>query len=218
MIALGGVSAALALTPAALAAGPATVRVRIEGATRTLLPATTVHTRSGSITKGGTPAGACPATTAAGALDIATHHRWDGTYGTYGLSVISVFGESHTFSSPYYWSIFVDNRYASAGICGLKLHGGEQVLFAAVPDKGTEYPIVLAAPRSAIAGHAFKVKASYYGAKGAATPLAGVSLTGGGATNKQGIATVTATKAGKLTLTASHPGYIRSEATVAVTG
>jgi hypothetical protein len=30
--------------------------------------------------------------------------------------------------------------------------------------------------------------------------------------------TVTAAKAGKLTLTASRPGYIRSEATVAVTG
>ena len=85
-IALGGLTIALALTPtAALAAGPTTVSVRIEGTSRTLLAATNVRTHSGSITKGGAPAGACPATTAAGALDDAAHHKWTGSYGTLGL-------------------------------------------------------------------------------------------------------------------------------------
>ena len=216
-IVLGGACIALALTPAAaVAAGPTTVSVRIEGKTRTLLPATNVRTRFGSITKGGAPAGACPATTAAGALDVATHHRWQsGAYGAYGLSVTSVLGESHPFTSTYYWSIFVNDRFASAGICGLKLHRGEQLLFAAVPDKGTEYPIVLSTPAHATSGQAFTVKATYFGAKGA-KPLAGVSVKGGGVTNQQGMTTVTAATAGKLQLTASRTGYIRAEATVTV--
>lgn len=217
-IALGGASIALALSPAvALASASAGVSVRVEGQSRTLLPATRVHTHSGAITKGGAPAGACPASTAAGALDVATHHRWDGSYGTYGLSVTSVLGEVHALASPRYWSIFVNDRYAPAGICGLKLHSGEQLLFAAVPDKGIEYPIVLSAPARARAGRSFSVKASYYGAKGAARSLAGVAVKGGGRTNQQGVATVTAPKAGKLQLTGSRTGYIRAEATVTVT-
>jgi Domain of unknown function (DUF4430) len=215
-LALGGLTAALVLTPAvALAAAP-TVSVRIEGASRTLLPATNVRGHTGSITKGGAPAGACPATTAAGALDVATHHKWNGSYGTYGLSVTSILGESHPFTSSEYWSIFVNGRYASAGICGLKLRSGEQILFAAVPDKGTEYPIVLSAPAHATTGHGFTVKATYFGAKGGAKPLAGVAVKGAGTTNAKGITTVTATKKGKLSLIASRAGYIRDEVTVAV--
>ncbi len=219
MIALGGAGVALALMPAAaLAASPTTVSVRIEGKTRTLLPATNVRTHAGSITKGGAPAGKCPATTAAGALDAATHQRWNGSYGSLGLSVTSVLGETHPFTSSYYWSIFVDDRYAPAGICGLKLKRGEQLLFAAVPVKGNEYPIVLSAPRHATAGHPFKVETYYYGAQGGAKPVAGISIKDGGVTNAKGITSVTAPKAGKLTLTASHTGYIRTEATVSVTG
>jgi hypothetical protein len=216
-LAVGGLTIAVALTPAvALAAGPTTVSVRIEGLSRTLLPATKVRTHTGAITKGGTPASACPATTAAGALDVATRHHWNGSYGTYGLSVTSVLGESHPFTSSSYWSIFVDNHYASAGICGLKLRAGEQILFAAVPDKGTEYPIVLSAPAHATTGHAFTVKATYFGAKGAAKPLAGVAVKDGGTTNAHGLATVTVAKPGTLSLTASRTGYIRAEATVSV--
>ena len=40
---------------------------------------------------------------------------------------------------------------------------------------------------------------------------------GGAVTNKHGVATVTATKAGKVTLVATLKGYIRAEATVTVT-
>jgi hypothetical protein len=216
-IALGGLTIALALTPtAALAAGPTTVSVRIEGTSRTLLAATNVRTHSGSITKGGAPAGACPATTAAGALDVAAHHKWNGSYGTLGLSITSVLGETHPFTSQSYWSIFVNDRYATAGACGLELHRGEQILFAAVPDKGTDYPIILSAPARAATGHGFTVKATYFGAKGAAKPLAGVSVKGGGTTNAQGVTTVTAGKKGRLSLTASRSGFIRAEATVSV--
>jgi hypothetical protein len=214
-LALCGATIAVSLTLAANAFAASTaVTVRVEGKSRTLLPTTVVHTHTGSITKAGAPPGTCPATSAAGALDVATHGRWNGSYSTqyHELSVTSILGETWSFSQiKYYWGIWVDNRYAPAGICELKLHKGEQLLFAAVPDKGTEYPIVLKSPRRATTGHQFNVKAVYVNGKGVAKPLAGVSVKGAGAvTNGQGIVTITPEQAGKLVLSASRSGYIRS--------
>jgi hypothetical protein len=222
LLAVAGVLALAGLTTAgsAVASSSSTgVSVRIEGLKRTLLPATTVKVpATGSITKGGTPAGVCPASTAAGALNVATHHNWGGKYSSgLGVEVLSVLGESHSFTSSDYWSILVNNKYAESGACGLKLKPGEHIVFAAVPDKGpTEYPLIVSAPAHATAGHAFTVKVSWANAKGATKPLAGVSVTGAGVTGKTGAVTVTASKAGKLTLTASKTGYIRDEATVSV--
>ncbi len=215
MFALGGATLALTLicTAAAFAAGT-TVTVRVEGRTRTLLPLTIVHTHAGSITTGGAPAGACPSTSAAGALDLATHHRFNGTYGSLGLSVTQILGETHPFTPPsYYWSVWVDNRFAPAGVCGLKLHRGEQLLFAAVPDKGSAYPIVISAPGRATAGQPLKLHVFYYGAKGAAKPLAGARISGAGpkaVTNGQGTVSITAQRSGRLTLGATENGYIRA--------
>jgi hypothetical protein len=214
-IALAAATIALALVPtAALAAGATTVNVRIEGQSRTLLAATDVQTHTGSITKGGAPAGTCPATTAVGALDVATHHNWDGSYGQLGLSVTSILGEAHPFTSKDYWSIWVDNKFALAGICSLKLHRGEQLLFAAVPQKGrTEYPIVLTGPGDATSGHPFEVKASYFNAKGVATPLGKAQIVAGSlhaTTGTNGTASITASKTGPLKLRASSPEFIRS--------
>ena len=64
--------------------------------------------------------------------------------------------------------------------CGLKPHAGDQILFAAVPstDFG-DYPIVITgAPRSARAGHPFKVKVDYVNALGKKVALSGARLTG----------------------------------------
>ena len=218
--AVAGAVSALALLSAAsaLAAGPA-VSVRVEGLKRTLLATTTVHAGTGSITKGRTPAGACPAASGAGALDAATHHRWDGTYSSgLGIAVTTILGETHTFTSPDYWSIWVDNVSASFGICELELHKGEHLLFAPAPAKGTVFPAGLIAPRKATAGTSFTVKAIYYTAKGKAKPLSG-AVVDGVKTNARGKATITPAHAGRLELTASRAGYIRSAAaTVAVTG
>lgn len=215
MLAAGVAGAALLLAPASsLAASPTSVSVRVEGLTHTLLRATRVRTHAGSITKGGAPRGACPATNAVGALDVATHHDWTGSYGSYGLSVVSILGESHPFSSSDYWSVFVNGHYASAGVCDLKLVRGEQLLFAAVPQRGTEYPLAISAPRRA--GHRFTVTVRAYGAHGAARPIAGASVTDGGVTNRHGRTTVRVPRSGRVTLTASRRGHIRAEATVRV--
>ncbi len=205
----------LALAANAFAAGTQ-VSVRIEGKSHTLLPTTVVHTHAGSITKGGAPAGTCPATSAAGALDVATHGRWDGSYSTkYAeLSLTSIFGETWSFSQKkYYWGIWINNHYASAGMCQIALHRSDQVLFAVDSDTRHEHPLGLTAPRRASTRHAFNVKVVSYSDAGLAKPLAGVRLDGA-VTNRSGIAKITDKRAGKLTLTASRTGYIRSAPTI----
>jgi hypothetical protein len=218
--ALGGATLALVLTPAvATAAKPAgggtTVTVRVEGLNRTLLAPTQVTApRTGWITKSGTPKGKCSARTAAGALDVATHHRWNGKWTTsFGLELIGIFGEEHSFTSKDFWSIWVDDKFAPAGLCGLKLHRGEQLLFAAVSDTFNGFPLVLSAPSSATTGHSFHVTVTYFGKAGKKKPLAHARVTGRGiavTTNSQGVATIDPHKAGTLALKATAAGYIRS--------
>jgi hypothetical protein len=196
----------------------APVTVRVEGVHRTLLAAKTVRVRGGSLTKGHTPPGACPARSAAGALDVAVKHRWKGSYSSgLGIEITSVLGETHVYSAHgYYWGIWVNNRFASAGACDLKLHRGEQLLFAPAPGSGSNYPIVLTAPAHVTPGQPFQVRASYFpGTKGGSKPLAGVAITdAAAATDTSGDATVTVPSSGKVKLTANLSGYIRAEATV----
>ncbi len=212
---LGSAIAALLLVPADALAGGATgttVTVRVEGAKRTLLAPRVVHTHAGSITKGGAPAGSCPASSAAGALDRATHGDWQGKVfsGTPGIFVTSIFGEKPT--GNYYWTIFTDGRTAQQGICALRLHRGEQLLFAVT--NGSRFPIVLSGPARVSTGRPFTLTAVYYRPTtkhrmGIRTPLAGASV-GGGTTNRHGLVTLTAQHSGRLTFTASRKGYIRS--------
>jgi len=213
LFALCGASIALSLTLAANAFAAGTqVSVRIEGKSHTLLPNTVVSTHAGSITKGGAPAGTCPATSAAGALDVATHGRWNGSYSTkYAqLSLTSILGETWTFSQKsYYWGIWVNNRYASTGMCQITLHRGDQILFAVDSATRHEHPLGLTAPRRANTRHTFRVRVVSYSDAGVAKPLAGVRIDGA-VTNRSGTATITDKRTGKLTLTASRTGYIRS--------
>lgn len=223
--ALGGVIAAsvLALSAPALGAGSA-VTVRVEGLKRTLLPATVAHAEPGSITKGGTPKGSCRGSSGAGYLDSATHHNWSGTYSSgLGIEITKVLGETHKFSAKgYYWGIWINNKFASAGLCDLKLKAGDQLLLAPAPATGTASPIILSAPASATVGTPITVKARYYKALKHGTKLTalkGAKVTAGGAvTGANGTTTVTPAKAGKLTIVATEKGYIRAEATVTVTG
>jgi hypothetical protein len=213
-----GVLVALVFGPAAIAAGsaaPTSVTVRVEGLNKELLAPKTVTTKTGSITKDGIPKGTCPASSATGALDVATHHDWGGTYDSkYGLELTSILGEAHPFSSKDYWEIFVNNVPAATGACALTLHHGEQLLFAAVSDSGpAEYPLALIVPSHAAVGHAFKGEVVYYDPKGKRKPLAGATVSVGGHSSKTGSSgkiSLNPGHAGTFTFTATHKGYIRS--------
>jgi hypothetical protein len=216
LVALGAAALAVVLAPsAALGAAGTKVNVRVEGASKTLLAPTSVQTHTGWITKDGTPRGQCPETSAAGALDVATHHKWGGNYETgLGLEVTSIFGETHTFASKKdFWEIFVNNRPASVGGCAQKLHKGDHLLFAAVSQKGIAYPIAIRAPRTATAGRRFNVKVVYFNAKGHARPLAAavVSLHGKSVKTKaNGIVGITESSPGTVVIHASHAGDVRA--------
>jgi Domain of unknown function (DUF4430) len=222
VLALSGVAVLVVAAPVTSASGAGTrVSVRVEGKNRTLLADKVVQTRSGSITKGGAPSGACLASSGQGALDVATHGRWSGKFSTSlgSYFVTKILGENEN-GPKYYWSIFVNNRPAATGACGIKLHPGDQLLFAATVYP--EYPMAIQAPRTATVGKQFNVKVVGFNAKGKSKPLAGAHLAGAGhgvVTNSHGVAHVVASKAGTLTLGASDNGYIRAaQVRVRVTG
>lgn len=211
-LALGVVSTALAAAP-----GP-NVTVRIEGAKRTLVSRTTVRAPgTGWITKDGAPEGKCPADSAAGVLNRATHGAWSGRWSrTYDDYLITkILGDTETGAKSY-WEILVNDAPASTGACQIKLRAGERLLFAAMPLSGTGYPLVIKAPRTATAGASLKVAVDYINAKGAPKPLAGATVrTSRGAaatTNTNGSATLRLKHRGKLTLRAHKAGYVRSAA------
>jgi hypothetical protein len=206
------VAIAVAVPGVALAAPKVTVRV--EGKSRTLLPTTAVQTHTGSITKGGAPKGTCSAASGAGALDVATHHRWSGSWDTmFGdYFVKTILGDTEGGTKSF-WEIFVNNVAASSGMCGIRLRSGDKLLFAAVPASGTEYPLGLIAPSTAAVGHTFTVKVVYHNAKGTPKPLAGatVSVNGhSGNTGSGGTVTLTPSHAGTFTISATKTGYIRA--------
>lgn len=221
ILALGSASLALVVAPgAAVAARIVTVQkvsVRVEGAKRTLQAARTVRTKTGFITKFGAPSGACPSSSALGALDVATHGRWKGTfYSSFSDFLISsVLGETPN-KKVGYWGIWVNNRYATTGACEIKLNPADQVLFAVDSVKKHQHPLGIVTPVKATAGKAFTLKVVAYSDKGKATPLAGAHVRGGGldlVTGKHGTVPVTAGTTARLTLTATDAGFIRSAAT-----
>ena len=120
--------AASGVAVAAAGTGPA-VSVSVKSLTKTQLPPTSVHGEKGWITKGATPHGKCSGNSAAGALDAATHGKWTGKYyaSVGGIFVTSIDGVKPAGSD--YWSIYVNGKPSSKGVCDIKLRSGEKLLF-----------------------------------------------------------------------------------------
>jgi uncharacterized protein DUF4430 len=129
---LGAIVMAVAGSGVALAAtsGPS-VTVQVKNGTKTLTNSV-VHGEKSWVTKGGTPKGKCPGSSAAGALDAATHGKWTGKYyaSVGGIFVTSIDGVKP--KSPDYWNLYVNGKSSSLGVCSVKLHAGEKVLFKVV--------------------------------------------------------------------------------------
>jgi hypothetical protein len=217
LIALCGAVFALAGGPttAALAKPGTKVTVRVEGAAHTLLAPKTIHTHAGSIAKGGAPKGACLATSGAGALDVATHHRWDGKYSAslHDFFITKILGEYESGTKTF-WEIFVNNVAASTGACGLKLHRGDQLLFAAVSATAKAvYPVGLKGSHRVKVGKRLNLRVVYYDAKGKAHPLAGATVKAGSLTatsNSHGVVHFVPTHVGRLVVRANKTGYVRA--------
>jgi Domain of unknown function (DUF4430) len=129
---LGAIVMAVAGSGVALAAssGPS-VTVQVKNGTKTLTNSV-VHGEKGWVRKGGTPKGKCPGSSAAGALDAATHGKWTGKYyaSVGGVFVTSIDGVKP--KSPDFWNLYVNGKSSNLGVCSVKLHAGEKVLFKVV--------------------------------------------------------------------------------------
>jgi len=218
----------LSLAASAVAAGPATVTVRVEGPTQTLVAPTQVTTTTASVVKDGNPAHSCTGTSAAGALQLATGGNWSGEwFSGLGYSVETVEGQSFPFTQPYYWSFWLDSKSATTGICEAELNAGDSILF--FPECFSETsgvcppapnPLGIQAPAVAEVGSPVTVTVtSYANATGAPSPAVGVAVAGGGVnatTNSSGHATVIFSGPGTFTLQASATGSVRTETTLCV--
>ena len=216
ILALGGAALALALAPGVALGAGTQVTVRVEGKKKTLLHSDTVRTHGGFLTRNGAPSGSCSASSAAGALDVATKHRWGGTWSTSfnDFLIKTILGDTES-TSKFYWGIWVNNRYATSGACGLRLHGGDQLLFAVDSVAHREHPLAIKGPSHATVGKPFDLKVVWYSDNGKSKPLAGARVSVGGKsgkTNSRGIVPLTPSHTGTFTINASHTGYIRAEA------
>src|SRR4029077_11819372 len=220
--------ASFPLLPSALAAGPATVTVRVEGPSETLVPSTQVTTTTTPVVKDGNPADSCTGTSAAGALQLATGGNWNGQwFSGLGYSVETIEGQSFPFTQPYYWNFWLDDKPATTGICEAELNPGDSILF--YPEcfsttsgvcPASPNPLGIEAPTVAAVGTPVTATVtSYASASGAPSPAVGATIAGSvvnATTDSGGHATFTFSAPGTFLLRVNAPGSIRTETTVCV--
>src|SRR3954465_15048790 len=214
---LAVLTAALALAPAAQAA-PTKVKVRVEGATKTLFEGavtTDAHPvdggdGSGAHTCDGTNGGAStvPGPTATGALDDATkvgNLTWSGSYdSSFSDFIVSKIGPDAA-SSTAFWGVAVQWKSLEVGGCQFKVSPGEEVLWA-YDLFSKKHILRLTGPKRAKAGKRFTVKV----VDGQTNkPVAGAKV-GGKKTNSGGIARLRFTKVATRRRKATEPASVRS--------
>jgi hypothetical protein len=204
----------------AVAAGPATVNVRVEGADQTLVPRTALTTAVRAVNLDGQAGHDCTGTSAFGALDQATAGaigaHWDPTY-AYQLDRVKGETLDSSGASGQYWAFWINDKFASAGLCQTELQTGDSVLL--YPDcygTGCVNPSPLrlsGVPATAKPGDGATVRVDALGFDGAATPAAGATVSAGGqsvATGADGTARVSFSGAGPVNVQATKPGTVRS--------
>ena len=210
----------LAVASTALAAGPASVMVRVEGTNATLVPPTDVTTTTAPVINDGNPEHSCAGTSALGALQLATggdwSGPWDASYKQYEL--YSIEAESHEFGSGAYWDLWINHKSSEVGACEAEPETGQEVLLFPCSETGTECPSPLGieAPASANIGEV-PITVVKYGATGQASPVAGASVTGASSTTEAGgHVTLRFPSPGDYTVQATAPESVRDEVTICV--
>jgi hypothetical protein len=217
----------------ALAAGPATVTVRVEGLSETKLPATQVTTTTEPVVKDGKPEDACPGTSAAGALQLATAGSWggkwypgevkEGKFVGLGYTVETIEGEGYPFEGSSFWDLWINNKAEEEhGVCGAEMQPGDQVLlFPCHYEEGKECPnpLGIEAPATADVDTPVSVTVQKYSASGVASAVAGATVTVGATsatTDSSGHATLVFPEPGTASLAVSAPETVRVEAKICV--
>jgi hypothetical protein len=228
-LALSATCLFLVFASSALAAGPATVTVRVEGLSETKLPSTQVATTTTPVVKDGNPEHACSGTSAIGALERATAGNWSGPWNTgfKQYEIYSIAGETHLFepgaTANYFWSLWIDEKEAEVGACAAELQPGDRVLLfpscfgSACPT--SLLPLGIEVPASANVGEPVSVTVKRYSSSGQGSEAAGATVTGGtstAATDAKGHATLSFANTGQVTVRAEAPESVRDEVTLCV--
>jgi len=237
IVVLRGLAAAMLLAVlAAVPASAATVTVRVEGASATLVRQVSVQPSS-SVTvdkssEGGTT---CDGASGGGALELATAGDWGGRADAQGQRVERVKNETYLLGNEFsgrFWALYVNNAPASTGICGVTPQEGDEILLAAACGGATDGcftgdPLDIRGPRTAAPGQAFNVHVDEWTSDFTnPTPAASrqdsdaATVTGGGqtvTTDQRGNAAVTLTDRGPVELVTTKDGRIRDEVSVCVT-
>ena len=204
-------AATLTLAVCASSAFAATVTIRVEGATKTLLPPTKVTIPDG----GQIPdvESGCEWNEQAGALEAGVKDQWDrDSY------VETILGEAYTSSDTTGWYAWTNGDYGN-GVCNTPIKDGDEVLFTASRFDRDDYnpndlPLYLReVPARAEQGKPFTVRVEkseptatqyppyYDGGTGELKPAEGVVVQIGSAlakTGADGRATITVNETGQL--------------------
>jgi hypothetical protein len=213
---IAAVVAAALLPSAAVAAKPPTVLVRIEGAGATLLPPTLAQTTDANTVRGHT----CPGSSAAGALNIATHGGWTGKFetgsGFADFFITGILGEQPTGNN--FWTLWVNGRSSSTGACSTQLHFADgELWFDCLADAHfncTNNPLALSAPATVRAGSPFTGTVKQLDGSGHSAPVSAAVVTGDGVVGLSaagGKTSLVARKAGVITLQARKSGATPSD-------
>ncbi len=200
-------------------AAPATVQLRVEGASSTLFEGP-VTTDGKTIDKGDGPHPCdgtsssppqTPGPTMTSALDdasIAVGYAWEASWYEFGAAgdfFVTKIGSDAAVGSTF-WATVLNYTPTQVGGCQQKVQEGDDVLFAY--GTGSEHLLRLSGPPKASVGTSSTVTV-VDGKDG--TPLAGASV-GGTQTGVDGTATLTFASAGLVKLKAEAPDSIRSNA------
>jgi hypothetical protein len=205
--------------PAAAAADPVSVNLRVEGQSQTIFdgPVTTdghnVTTQTGGTHRcDGTNNGAhpTPGPTATATLDDGARlngFTWDGEWFEQDFedfAITRVAGDSAT--STQFWGYAVNFEFASAGGCQTRVNQGDEVLW--IFDAFSKTHILkLAGPGAATMGAPVTVSVT----EGGGAPIAGATV-GGAQTGADGKATLSFAEAGIYRLKAERADSVRSNA------
>jgi hypothetical protein len=212
---VGALAVASFMAPVAQAGSPARVTVRAEAPGRTLVDATLTTTRA-KVVKDRDAAHSCTGTSAAGALEQATAGSWTASwFGALGYAVDSIEGVRAPADFSAYWTLWVNGRSSSTGVCGTELSNGDDVLeflCTSTPDFSscTNLPLDLRVVRPR--GGKMDLKVVLLKGDGTSTPVKGAIVQGGEQpvrTAADGTATVTLVD-GQSTLRATHTGDVPS--------
>jgi hypothetical protein len=225
----------LLIVPAAASAAPAgDVSIRVEGSAATLAGPAVVRTVDGTFVKTPTsgPPATCSSTAIAGALETLTGGAWNGENGTFGLSLDTILGETHLFSSGAFWSLFVNGIPASLGACQQEVAPGDRILVAPTctgadtPSCFSGGPLEVVGPATAPPGARIALHADEYTvapdfSTATSAPSAGATVTGAGqvaTTDAAGNASVTLAAApGPQVFTVTKGDRIRGTVLVCAT-